>query len=225
MTRSYTRASPMYKRFRGFLPVVVDIETGGTDPLQNPLLEIAAVFLEISDGGLITIGREICDHIVPYAGSIIEKEALEINRIDPDYPLRFPRDETDVMKDVFDEISKELKISRCKRAILVGHNAHFDLSFLREAATRSKLEDSNPFHAFSVLDTVTIGALAYGQTILSLACDKAKIDFNNEEAHSALYDARKTAELFCKIVNEWLCLGGWDEVNNVMGRFTHNTKK
>ena len=204
------------------MPVVIDIETGGTDPKNNPLLEVAVIFLKFENNGLIEISREFCDHITPFNGSLIEQEALEINRIDPGYPLRFSRDEKDVILDVFNQISQELKSNRCKRAILVGHNAHFDLSFLKEAAHRCNLTEKNPFHAFSVLDTVTLGALAYGQTILSLACDKARIDFDNDEAHSALYDARKTAELFCKITNNWLCLGGWDESNNILGKLVHN---
>jgi ribonuclease T len=37
----------------------------------------------------------------------------------------------------------------------------------------------------------------------------AGIDFDNDEAHSARYDALKTAELYCQIVNTWQELGGW----------------
>ena len=39
------------KRFRGFLPVVVDVETGGLNPQTDALLEIAAVVIEINQGG------------------------------------------------------------------------------------------------------------------------------------------------------------------------------
>ena len=199
----------MGKRFRGFMPVVIDVETGGIDPDKNPLLEVAAVFLKINNEGIVKPAGHFCDHVVPFKGSIIEKEALEINQIDPDYPLRFPRSEKDVITDLFKRIDEELEESRCRRAILIGHNANFDLSFINNASKRNKLESLNRLHRFSVLDTVTIGALMYGQTILSLICQKANIEFDEEKAHSALYDAQKTAELFCKAVNNWLYLGGW----------------
>ncbi|MBE8182201.1 MAG: ribonuclease T [Candidatus Portiera sp.] len=204
--------TPLNRRFRGFMPVVIDIETGGVDDIKNPLLEIAAVFIKLKSNGIMESANEFCDHIVPFEGSIIEEKALEINRIDPDYPLRFPREEKDVMTSLFTQISQELENNRCKRAILVGHNAHFDLGFINQAIKRCGLEDINPLHSFSVIDTVTLGSLAYGQTILALAVERAGIDFNSEEAHSALYDAHKTAELFCKIHNKWMSLGGWDDI-------------
>ena len=206
-----TKTDPIYNRFRGFLPVVIDLETGGTNAEKNPILEIAAVFVQMNENGLLTMGQEFCEHIIAFNGSQIDKESLEINRIDPDYPLRFPLEEKKVLQLLIDATQKELKATNCKRAILVGHNAHFDLAFLQRAIERCQLRDKSPFHRFSVLDTVSLAALAYGQTILSLACQRGGIGFNAEEAHSALYDARKTAELFCQIVNNWLYLGGWDE--------------
>ena len=204
--------TPLNRRLRGFMPVVIDVETGGVDHTQNPMLEIAAVFVKLNRDGMMEIGDEFCDHIVPYEGSIIEERALEINHIDPDYPLRFPRPEKDVLESLFQKISQELENQRCKRAILVGHNAHFDLGFVNQAIKRCELEEVNPLHHFSVIDTVSLSALIYGQTILALACERAGIDFNSEEAHSALYDAHKTAELFCKITNRWMALGGWDDI-------------
>ena len=61
----------------------------------------------------------------------------------------------------------------------------------------------NPFHPFSVLDTVSLGGVAYGQTVLGRAMQAAGLAWNGEEAHSAVYDAERTAELFCKIANAW----------------------
>ncbi|MCH9665959.1 MAG: ribonuclease T [Gammaproteobacteria bacterium] len=207
--------TPLNRRFRGFMPVVIDIETGGVDPYKNPLLEIAAVFLKLKGNGLIEKAGEFCDHIEPFEGCVIEDKALEINHIDPGHPLRFARSEKDVMTSLFQEISKELKNNRCKRGILVGHNAHFDLSFINQAIKRCELEDINPLHSFSVLDTVTLGALSCGQTILSLACERSGVAFDSEEAHSAIYDAHKTAELFCTVTNRWMSLGGWDETEKL----------
>ena len=67
----------------------------------------------------------------------------------------------------------------------------------------------NPFHLFSTFDTATLGGLVLGQTVLAKACESAGIEFENANAHSALYDAEKTAELFCYIVNRFHELGGW----------------
>ena len=212
-----TKTNPIYNRFRGFLPIVIDLETGGTNAEENPILEIAAVFVRMDANGLLTAGQEFCEHIIAFDGSKIDKESLEINRIDPDYPLRFPLEEKKVLEALIYTTQKELKATNCKRAILVGHNAHFDLAFLQKAIKRCKLQEKSPFHRFSVLDTVSLAALAYGQTILSLACERGGIGFNAEEAHSALYDARKTTELFCHIANTWLCLGGWDERTGIRG--------
>ena len=205
----------IYSRFRGFLPVTVDIETGGTNPARNPLLEIASIFFDMQENGILIPTTEICEHIVPFSSSVIDEEALKINQIDPGYPLRFPKEEKEVLSEIFAQVQEQVEKKRCRRAIMVGHNASFDLAFLNAAAGRCQLEEKNPFHAFSVLDTVSLAALAYGQTILAIACEKAGIEFKTEEAHSALYDAHKTAELFCTIVNSWLFLGGWDEATGI----------
>ena len=90
----------------------------------------------------------------------------------------------------------------------MGQNSHFDHGFLNAASERNNLK-RNPFHPFSSFDTATLSGLAYGQTVLARACEVADIEFDNNEAHSARYDAEKTAELFCKIVNKWKDLGGW----------------
>ena len=47
------------------------------------------------------------------------------------------------------------------------------------------------------------------------ACETAGIEFNDREAHSAEYDTRKTAELFCDMVNRWKKLGGWPLVPDI----------
>ena len=98
-----------------------------------------------------------------------------------------------------------IQLTRAKanqRAILVGHNAHFDLNFLNAAVARVE-HKRNPFHPFSVFDTVSLGGVAYGQTVLGRAMQAAGLAWNGDEAHSAVYDAERTAELFCKIANAW----------------------
>jgi ribonuclease T len=196
--------TPVARRFRGFLPVVVDVETGGFVTATDALLEIAAVLLEQDPGGDWHPAGSIIRHVEPFDGARLDPAALEFNRIDPGHPFRkqIAVPEKEALQDVFAMIRKHMKTHGCKRAILVGHNAFFDLGFVNAAAERCGIK-RNPFHPFSTLDTVTLGALAYGQTVLSRAVQAAGMTWNSDEAHSALYDAERTAELFCAVVNRW----------------------
>jgi len=191
----------MDKRFRGFLPVVVDVETGGFNEKTDALLQIAAVMLEFDSAGkLVTTDTHTC-HITPFEGANLEPKSLEINGIDPDHPLRMAIPEKQALPQIFKPIREALKLNNCKRAILVGHNENFDLKFINTAALRCGIK-RNPFHLFSTFDTVSLAGLAYGQTVLSRAAQAAGLGWDNREAHSAIYDAEMTAKLFCEIVNK-----------------------
>jgi ribonuclease T len=200
--------SPIADRFRGFLPVVVDVETAGFNAKTDALLEFAAVIIRMDESGTLYPGEEISCHIEPFEGANLEKAALDFTGIDPYCPLRNAQTEKEAIAEVFKPIRHELKDQGCTRAILVGHNATFDHNFLFAACERNNVK-RNPFHPFSTFDTATLAGLAFGQTVLAKACREADIDFDNNEAHSALYDAIKTAELFCHIVNKWKNLGGY----------------
>lgn len=200
--------SPMSGRFRGYLPVVVDLETGGFNAATDAILEIAATFLDIDNSGQLVISNTCDYNIKPFSGARIDQAALDFTGIDPDDPERNAIDEAEALDDIFHNIRQAMKNQGCTRAILVGHNAHFDLGFLMAAAERCKIK-RNPFHPFTVFDTATLSGLAYGHTVLAKACELAGMEFSNKEAHSAAYDAEKTAELFCGIVNRWQALGGW----------------
>ena len=192
----------MARRFRGFLPVVIDVETGGFNAQTDALLEIAAVTLSLDEGGIIKPEHTISTHVKPFPGANIEQAALDVNGIRPDSPLRAAREERDALGYIFTPIRQAIKAYGCTRAILVGHNAFFDLSFLNAAVERTGIK-RNPFHPFSNFDTVTLGALAYGQTVLAKTADAAGIRWDANEAHSAVYDAERTAEIFCKVINRW----------------------
>jgi ribonuclease T len=188
-------------RFRGFLPVVVDVETGGFNNQTDALLEIAAVIIDMDEDGMLKPGETVNAYVTPFEGSNIEQAALDITGIDLNHPLRMSLDENAALGKIFTPIRKAIKAAGCTRAILIGHNAHFDLGFVHAAAERAGIK-RNPFHPFSCFDTATLSALAYGQTVLSRAIDAAGITWENEQAHSALYDTEKTAELFCAIFNQ-----------------------
>ena len=193
---------PMCHRFRGFLPVVVDVETGGFNCATDALLEIAAVLIEMQPDGTLTTGSAWRYHVQPFAGANIEPASLAVNGIDPHHPLRPALPEREALSRLFREVRTAVRATDCTRAILVGHNAFFDLSFLNAAVARCELK-RNPFHPFSSFDTATLAGVAFGQTVLAKALAAAGLPFDSSEAHSAAYDAQRTAELFCAICNRF----------------------
>jgi ribonuclease T len=196
------------ERFRGYYPVVIDVETAGFNPKTDALLEIAATTLQMDQDGWLTLDQTVHFHVEPFEGANIEKAAIDFNGIDPFNPLRGAVSEYDALHEIFKVIRKGMKAAGCNRAIIVAHNAAFDHNFLMAASERASLK-RNPFHPFATFDTATLAGLALGQTVLAKACQTAAIPFDNSEAHSALYDTERTAELFCHIVNKWKSLGGW----------------
>jgi ribonuclease T len=189
------------QRFRGFLPVVVDIETSGVNPEQNALLEMCVVILSMNQHGEFCVGEKYFEHILPFENARLDAESLAFNGIDPYQPLRFALPEQEALTNLFAPIRQELKNTHCQRAVLVGHNAWFDLLFMQAAIRRTQLK--SPFHAFTCFDTASLAGMCYGQTVLAKAAHSAGIKFDTREAHSAIYDAEKTAELFCAMLNTW----------------------
>ena len=201
-------SSPLAQRFRGFLPVIIDVETGGFNSQTDALLEIAAVTVRLDEDGVMHRHETFSFHIEPFEGANIEKAALDFTGIDLDSPDRMAEPELMALTDMMQAVRRSVKENGCSRAVVVGHNAHFDLHFLNAAIERCDIKRS-PFHPFSVFDTATLGGLAFGQTVLAKACRCAGFEFSNSAAHSAAYDAEKTADLFCFIVNKWKEFGGW----------------
>jgi ribonuclease T len=195
-------AIPLAQRFRGYLPIIVDIETAGFNSKKNALLEIAAVIVELNSDNELAITERYTTHVIPFKNSELDPAALKFNGIDPYHPFRMAIDEKDALDMLFKPIKQAVKRNDCTRAILVGHNPAFDIAFLNAAIQRTQIKRS-PFHPFSTFDTATLGGLAYKQTVLAKIAQTAGLEWDNEKAHSALYDAEKTAELFCLIVNRW----------------------
>ncbi len=191
-------------RFRGFYPVIVDVETAGFNAATDALLEIAAVMLTIDEKQQWCIDEVVSRHVNPFEGANLDQASLEFTGIDPHHPFRkqIAVEEEEALKEVFRPVRKKIKEHNCNRAVLVGHNAHFDLGFLNAAVERTGIK-RNPFHPFSTFDTATLCGLAYGQTVLSRAAKCAGLEWNEKDAHSARYDAEQTALIFCDIVNRW----------------------
>ncbi|ESP90867.1 ribonuclease T [Pseudoalteromonas luteoviolacea] len=196
------------KRFRGFFPVVIDVETAGFNKETDALLEIAVSLLKMDDNGELSIDNTIHFHVAPFEGANIEQSAIEFNGIDPFSELRGAVEESEAIKEICKAVRKAQKDAGCQRSVIVAHNAAFDHGFLNAAIERNNIKRT-PFHPFVSFDTTSLSGLALGQTVLAKACRAAGIEFDNSQAHSALYDTERTAELFCYIVNKWQALGGW----------------
>lgn len=201
------------KRFRGFFPVVIDVETAGFNNKTDALLEIAVSLLKMDDQGELSIDKTLHFHVEPFDGANIERSAIEFNGIDPFSPLRGAVKEDVAIKEICKAVRKAQKEAGCQRSVVVAHNAAFDHGFLNAAIERNNIKRT-PFHPFVSFDTTTLAGLAVGQTVLAKACRAAGIDFDNSQAHSALYDTERTAELYCYIVNKWQALGGWPMPND-----------
>jgi ribonuclease T len=193
------------ERFRKFMPVVVDVETAGFNAQTDALLEIACIPILLNDEGVFYLGEALNAHIEPFAGANLEPKALAFTGIDPNNPMRkaIAEDEKTALRRIFKALKEVRREQECRQCVLVGHNAHFDLGFLNAAVLRTNSKNHSSFHQFSVFDTVTLSALAFGQTVLARACKAAGLDFDGNDAHSALYDTQKTAELFCHILNSY----------------------
>ncbi len=191
----------MSRRFRGFLPVVIDVETGGFNSATDALLEISAVLIVLDADGNLQRGESHAYHVQPFEGANIEPAALAVNGIDPHHPLRPAIPERDALQRIFREVRAAMRTADCRRAVLVGHNAAFDLGFVNAAVARTDIK-RNPFHPFSCFDTATLAGVALGQTVLAKATVVANIDWDSSSAHSARYDAERTADLFCTIANQ-----------------------
>ena len=194
------KKASMATRFRGLLPVVIDVETSGLDPVKNALLEVAAVTLVMNSSGKVVRDEAFSFHVEPFIGAELDPQSLQITGIDPTHPFRFAIPEQQALHNIFVKVRQKLIAAGCSRAVLVGHNAWFDLAFIHSAVKRTKL--SFPFHSFTTLDTASLSAVALGETVLAKAVRCAGIPFDVSQAHSALYDAERTAELFCYIVNK-----------------------
>lgn len=205
---SETQTPLLSERFRGYFPVVIDVETAGFNAKTDALLEIAACTVKMDEDGFLSQDQTIHHHVLPFEGANLEPSALEFNGIDPYHPFRQAVDEKEAMTELCKFVRKAQKAAGCQRSVIVAHNAAFDMSFVNAAIERTSIKRS-PFHPFVTFDTTSMAGLCLGQTVLIKACEAANIEFDNKQAHSALYDTEKTTELFCHMVNKWKELGGW----------------
>ena len=187
------------ERFGGLLPIVVDMETSGINPDSNAILELASIVLYLNDKLDLQCGNFFSCHVRPFPSSKIDPSSMYINTIEIENPFRLALSEEEAINRLFRFVYMNLRNFGCRKAVLVGHNANFDLAFLESARKRYKID--SPFHTFTVIDTATIGAVFYGKTVLANVVNASNMRFNPKLAHSAIYDAKITTDLFCSVTN------------------------
>lgn len=207
-TTEQTDYKLLKNRFRGYLPVVIDVETAGLNAQTDALLELAAITVKMDEKGYLVPDQKCHFHIKPFEGANINPDSLKFNGIDIDNPLRNAVSEHIAIPEMFKMVRRAMKDQGCQRAVIVAHNAGFDQAFMQAAIKRINAK-RDPFHPFAMFDTASLAGLMYGQTVLVKACQMAKIEFDGKQAHSALYDTEKTTELFCAMVNRLKDLGGF----------------
>jgi ribonuclease T len=153
-----TETTLLSQRFRGFLPVVVDVETGGFNESTDALLQIAAVIIDIDQQGQLYCSETVSCHVTPFEGANLDPKSMEVNGIDIDHPFRLAVEEKQALPKIFKPVRNAIKRHSCKKAILVGHNAHFDLKFIYAAAARAGIK-RNPFHGLWSDSTCAFGQI------------------------------------------------------------------
>ena len=159
--------------------VVFDIETTGFSPLKNRIIEIGAVRVE--------------------EGRIVDKFSSFVN---PDVPIPFEIEKLTGINDnmvldapKIDRVLPEF-LEFCRGAVMVAHNAGFDISFIKENARQQGLE-FNP----TVLDTVSLARVLLpnlNRFKLDTVAKELKINLANH--HRAVDDAGATAEIFVRFI-------------------------
>lgn len=160
--------------------VVFDIETTGFSPVTNRIIEIGAV--KVEDG-------QITDRFSTF--------------VNPEVPIPFEIEKLTSINDsmVMDAETIEVVLPKfldfVGNAVLVAHNANFDVSFIRENAERQQIPVN-----FTYVDTVGIARmLLTGQTKYTLDAVAKTLKISLENHHRAVDDAECTAEIFMKFIN------------------------
>src|SRR5215472_15531500 len=91
----------MARRFRGYLPVAIDVETGGFAVATDALLEIALVLIDIDTDGTLKRGATHDFHVKPFDGARLDPVSLSVTGSDPWHPLRPALPERDALQRVF----------------------------------------------------------------------------------------------------------------------------
>ena len=189
--------------------VYIDTETTGFDPKKNALIQIGFIYEE--DGKVI--GRKTYN-IKPWEGCEWNPDAIEKTGITPEIAATYQDS-----KEAFNHFTRVLgkyinRYDKADKAFFVGYNAKFDEEFIRDwfirnAETERDKQFGNGYGCFFWTPCVDVMQFALFRTMgsrasfpnfqLGTVCQALGIEFNEEDAHDALYDITKTRELLLKL--------------------------
>ncbi|MBP7884520.1 MAG: ribonuclease T, partial [Acinetobacter sp.] len=115
VTQAESKAPVIAQRFRGFLPVVVDVETAGFNAQTDALLEIACIPIVYDEQGQFIPGPSFHAHINPFEGANLDRRSLDFIGIDPFNPMRvaMAEDERGALKRIFKSLNEVRKAQHC----------------------------------------------------------------------------------------------------------------
>lgn len=177
----------------------------GTDIVSTPLSDLTYVVFDTETTGLLPHKDDVVQigAVRVLGGRIIESEEIDV-LVDPGRPIPAASTRVHGISDAMvrgapDFTTAGRQFHRfCADAVIVAHNAPFDMAFMHRHAEQMGVEWSHP-----VLDTVLLSAVVFGAGethTLDALCDRLDITIPDHLRHTALGDARATAEVLCKLL-------------------------
>ncbi|WP_319823429.1 3'-5' exonuclease [Thalassovita sp.] len=163
--------------------VVFDTETTGLLPHKDEIVQIGAVRVV---RGKIVPGEQIDTLVNPQMK--IPPASTKVHRITDSMVSKAP---------IIDKVAKDFH-RFARDAVIVAHNAPFDMAFMHRHGKRLGLEWTHP-----VLDTVLVSAVLFGASqthTLDALCERLGVTIPEALRHTAMGDAFATAEVLCKML-------------------------
>ena len=172
-------SDPNTSMLRDLCYVVFDSETTGLSPVKDDVLQLGAVRI--------------------VNGKIVETERFDA-LVNPGRPIPAASTKVHGISDAmvrdaqpFSEVSRQFH-KFAKGAVIIAHNAPFDMAFLHRISKRTGQNFDHP-----VLDTVHLSAIVFGgsaEHTLDALCARLDIRIPEDLRHTAIGDAQATAEVF-----------------------------
>jgi DNA polymerase III epsilon subunit-like protein len=179
--------------------LVIDTETGGTDPSRHSLLSLAAV---VWVNGRIHDQIELFVHEEPIVADL---EALRINRLDPVWLRENGLAPRRVTQEIELFIGRNYSLGQ--KVVLAGHNVAFDVGFLKRLYGLASCDFSARF-SHRTFDTATVlrylrlvGLIQLAESDSEAAFRYFHVEPPSDKRHSALGDALATAQLITRLID------------------------
>ena len=172
--------------------IFLDTETGGIDPKTSSLLSIGLVIWENKK---IITEKEF---LVKEKNYNVTTQAMEINKINLDELKKKGLEKSEIKKEIINLVKNNFK----EKAILVGHNINFDISFFKKIFEEKEFLEIFSYRSIDTASIIKYLSIKKGLDLNSLDDAIKYYNLKVNERHTALGDAIITAELFNKLLEE-----------------------